>query len=63
MAGIVKDGQEIIYKQDDGEITAWLTDFQEKMEISHEANPFYKMVFFLMVFIGLLYLGVIFLFL
>jgi hypothetical protein len=61
MAGIEKDGQAIIYRQEDGEITAWMTDFEEKMELSHPANPFYKKIFFLMVFIGLLHLGAVFL--
>ena len=61
MAGIEKDGEEIIYRQDDGEITAWLTGFEEKMELGHPADPFYKKVFFLMVLIGLLHLGAIFL--
>ncbi len=60
MAGIEKDGEEIIYRQDDGEITAWLTGFEEKMELSHTADPFYKKIFFLMVLIGLLHLGVTF---
>jgi hypothetical protein len=62
MAGIEREGQEIVYKQDDGEITAWLTNFEEKMELSHQANSFYKKVFFLTVFIGLLYLGAVFLY-
>ena len=60
MAGVEKDGEEIIYRQDDGEITAWLTDFVEKMELSHPSDPFYKKVFFLMVLIGLIHLGAIF---
>ena len=60
MAGIEKDGEEIIYRQDNGEITAWLTDFEEKMELSHSGDPFYKKMFFLMVVIGLVYLGAAF---
>ena len=62
MAGNHKPEQELVYQQDDGEITAWLTDFEEKMELSHQVNLFYKKVFFLMVFIGLLYLGAVFLY-
>jgi len=58
MTGIEKDGEEIIYRQDDGEITAWLTDFEEKMELSHPGDPFYKKIFFLMVVIGLFHLSV-----
>jgi len=61
MAGNQRQGQERVYKQDDGEITAWLTDFEEKMELAHQGSPFYRKVFFLLVLLGLLYLGVIFL--
>ena len=61
MTGIEKDGEEIIYRQDNGEITAWLTDFEEKMALSHPSDPFYKKVFFLMVLIGLIHLGATFL--
>ena len=61
MAGNQRDGHELVYKQDDGEITAWLTGFEEKMELAHKGSPFYRKVFFLLVPIGFLYLGVIFL--
>ena len=61
MAGNQREGQELVYKQDDGEITAWLTGFEEKMELAHKGSPFYRKVFFLLVLIGILYLGVIFL--
>ena len=61
MAGNQRQGQEFVYKQDDGEITAWFTGFEEKMELAHKGTPFYRKVFFLLVLIGLLYLGVIFL--
>ena len=61
MAGNQRQGQEFVYKQDDGEITAWFTGFEEKMELAHKGTPFYRKVFLLLVLIGLLYLGVIFL--
>jgi hypothetical protein len=61
MAENQREGHELVYQQDDGEITAWLTDFVEKMELVHEGSPFYQKVFFLLVLIGFLYLGVIFL--
>ena len=61
MAGNHKPEQELVYKQDDGEITAWLTGFEEKMELAHEGSPFYQKVFFLLVLLGFLYLGLIFL--
>ena len=62
MAGNQRQGQERVYRQDDGEITAWLTDFEEKTELVHEGSPFYQKVFFLLVFIGVFYLAAIFLF-
>jgi len=61
MAGNQREGQELVYKQDDGEITAWLTGFEEKMELAHKGSPFYRKIFFLLVLTGFLYLGVIFL--
>ncbi len=61
MAGTQILGQELVYKQDDGEITAWLTGFEEKMELAHKGSPSYRKVFFLLVLIGFLYLGAIFL--
>jgi len=62
MAGNQREGNELVYKQEDGEITAWLTDFEEKTELVHEGSPFYQKVFFLLVFIGVFYLTAIFLF-
>ena len=62
MAGNQREGHELVYKQDDGEITAWLTDFEEKTELVHEGSPIYQKVFFLLVFIGVFYLAAIFLF-
>ena len=61
MAGNQRAGQERVYEQDDGEITAWLTDFEEKMELAHKGSPFYRKIFFLLVLLGFLYLGLIFL--
>ena len=61
MAGNQRQGQELVYKQADGEITAWLTDFEEKMELAHQGSPFYRKIFFLLVLLGFLYLGLIFL--
>ena len=57
---IEKDGEEIVYKQADGETTAWFTNFEEKMELSHEGTPKYKRVFHVLVLIGFMYLGIIF---
>ena len=61
MAGNQRAGQERVHQQDDGEITAWLTDFEEKMELAHKGSPFYRKIFLLLVVLGFLYLGLIFL--
>jgi len=61
MGRIEKEGEDIVYKQDDGEITAWLTNFEEKMVLGHEGDPRYKKIFHIVVLIGFLYLGIIFL--
>ena len=59
MGKIEKQGKETVYKQDDGNITAWLTDFDEKMEIGHEGTPAYRIVFYIISLISVLYLGMI----
>ena len=61
MDGNQRQGQERVYKQDDGEITAWLIGFEEKMELAHKGSQFYRKIFFLLVLTGFLYLGFIFL--
>jgi hypothetical protein len=60
MGRIEKEGKEVVYKQDNGEITAWLTNFKEKMVLGHEGTPIYKTIFYAAVLIGVLYLGIIF---
>jgi hypothetical protein len=60
MGSIEKEGEEIVYRQDDGEITAWLTNFKEEMELSYEGNPIYKKPFYIAVLIASLYLCLIF---
>ncbi len=61
MGKIVVAGEEITYRQADGETTAWLTDFKEKMELSHEGSPKFKRIFYLLVTAGIGYLGLVFL--
>ncbi len=63
MGKVVKKNHEIVFQQDNGEITAWLTDFKEKTELSHAGTSFYKKIFYACVVTGVLYLGYIFLFL
>ena len=62
MGEITVEGDEIVYRQKDGEITAWLTDFEEKMELAHQGSSKFKRVFYLLVTAGILYLFVIFMF-
>lgn len=61
MGEIVGDGKEITYRQADGEITAWLTDFEEKLELAHSGSPKFKRIFYLLVAVGVLYLSFVFL--
>jgi hypothetical protein len=56
MGRIEKEGEEVVYKQDNGEITAWLTNFEEKMELAHEGTPRYKKIFWITVLMAALYL-------
>ena len=56
------DGDEFVFRQDDGEITARLSSIAEKMVLAHEGSPTYKKVFYLLVLAGVLYLAFIFIF-
>jgi len=51
---------ETVYQQDDGEITAWLTGFEEKLALTHKGSKRYKQIFHLCVAVGLIYLAVLF---
>ena len=62
MGKIEKQGEEFIFRQDDGEITARFDNIQEKMVLAHEGSSKYKKVFYLLVLAGLLYLAFIFMF-
>ena len=56
----MRKGEDTVYRQMDGEITARFTDIEEKMELVHEGSPQYKHIFHLLVAAGLIYLIVIF---
>ena len=57
---IIEEGvEEVVYKQDDGEITAWLTNFEEKMELGHGGIQKYKYIFYAVILTGFIYLGVV----
>ena len=54
------DGDEFVFRQDNGEITAWFSSIAEKMVLAHEGSPAYKKVFYFLVLAGALYLTFIF---
>ena len=54
------DDDELVYQQDDGEVTARLTGFEEKMELPHEGSVGYKKIFYSLVIIGFVYLILVF---
>ena len=54
------DGNEFVFRQENGEITAWFRSITEKMVLAHEGSPTYKKVFCLLVLAGALYLAFIF---
>jgi hypothetical protein len=49
-----------VYRQEDGEITAWFENDDEKMVLSHSGDPKYKAVLYALVILGLLYLATVF---
>ena len=56
-----KEGADFVFQQDDGQITARFTDYEEKLVLSHEGHPNYQKVFIILVLLGLFYLVYIFL--
>ncbi len=62
MGEVVVKNDEVVYRQENGEITAWLTDFTEKMELTHVGAPFYKKIFYLLAVFCVCYLLTVFLF-
>jgi hypothetical protein len=60
MGKLVKRGDELFFQQDDGEITAVLTGFEEKNELVHEGSGGYRKVFYILVAAGALYLALVF---
>jgi hypothetical protein len=61
MGKFVKYDGELVYQQDDGEVTAWLIGFKEKMELPHKGSAGYKKILYFLVFISVIYLTAIFL--
>ena len=60
MGEYVTEGEDLFYRQEDGQITARLTAFEEKMELAHRRDPKYQRIFYLLVAVGLIYLGGVF---
>jgi hypothetical protein len=61
MGTIEKNGETFVFRQDDGEITAWFEDVEEKMVLAHKGSPTYKKVFYVLVIAGIFYLAFVFL--
>jgi hypothetical protein len=59
---IIKANEHYEYQQDDGKITAWFPHMEEKMELSHESIPAYKIIFYILIGLGFLYLSMVFTF-
>jgi len=60
MGKIEKNGEEIVFRQENGEITARFSSIAEKMVLAHKGSRTYKKVFYLLVLAGVLYLAFIF---
>ena len=60
MERIVEEKESTVFRQDDGQITAWFSDSEEKMVLTHKGDPTYKKIFYILVLFGFLYLTFIF---
>ena len=60
MGEIIVEGDETVYRQANGEITACLTEFEEKMELVHEGSQKFKRIFYMLVAVGIFYLSWVF---
>ena len=52
-----------VYQQPDGEITAWLVDFEEKAVLRHKGSAEAKRILYLCVAAAVIYLGLVFIYL
>ena len=60
MGTLEKAGEKYVFRQENGEITAWFDSTEEKMVLSHEGSSLYRHVFNLLVLAGVAYLALIF---
>jgi hypothetical protein len=59
MGQYAQEGEDLVYKQDDGEITAVLTGFEEITELGHKSDKTMVHVFHICILGGLIYLALI----
>ena len=55
-------GEDLVFKQDEGEITAVFHTYEEKTELAHSGSAAYEKVFLLLVALGAAYLACVFYF-
>lgn len=60
MGRIEEKEDAVVYRQEDGRITARFTSLEEKRVLTHEGSPRYRRVFNWLVLTGGLYLAYIF---
>jgi len=59
MGKIDREGKDIVYRQDDGEITAYLTAYEEREAVTHEGKHGVRIVLYGFVAFAMIYLAMI----
>lgn len=57
-----KTNEHFEYRQENGEITAWFQNTEEKMELTHEGSSLHKKIFYFLISMSFIYLLIVFLF-
>ena len=60
MGEYFREGDDLIYRQADGESTARLIGYSEKMVLSHEGSLKFQKIFYILVAAGVIYLSCVF---
>lgn len=60
MGEYIREGDDLIYRQADGERTARLIGYSEKKALTHEGSPKYQKIFYILVAAGVIYLSCVF---
>lgn len=55
-----RKGNDLFYRQQNGEVTARLIDYEQKTELAHEGSRRYEQIFYLLAAVGIFYLVFIF---